>query len=348
MGYRYDCIEGFMLWLNCPFVKALIFIVRREFMLVGWMVVYIISYVSGLRNNVRLPVLTPYLRYPVYSFLLPVYSFWCMDEFGWGNTRLVIGEGNSKKVIMNEDEKFDESMIPLKKFSGMAFMLRGPSCLTLPSEYEAEAWETGSHRSEETHRTGLSKPRSRIQSGRDSPHSYQQASQSGDYYRDTNAMSNRNLRSQSRSNVSHNAGQASMSQYGVPQLPTMPFGGGFNGSAAGSDYGGSMPIPALPYQNAGSMYGMPSMAGAPQSAMIPGLHMFGGPMAGGMSPSQSVVGVPPPSAGMDQRPLSTFSFATSVNPFAGPSQNPDPTDEELFQALRNYLSTQDLMTVTKK
>jgi chitin synthase len=54
----------------------------------------------------------------VYSFFLPVYSFWCMDEFGWGNTRLVIGEGKEKKVIINEDEKFDDSMIPLKKFSG--------------------------------------------------------------------------------------------------------------------------------------------------------------------------------------------------------------------------------------
>jgi Chitin synthase len=42
-----------------------------------------------------------------------------MDEFSWGNTRLVVGEGKDKKIIMNEDEKFDESMIPLKKFSGM-------------------------------------------------------------------------------------------------------------------------------------------------------------------------------------------------------------------------------------
>jgi hypothetical protein len=57
-------------------------------------------------------------RYPVYSFFLPVYSFWLMDDFSWGNTRLVIGEGSSKKVIMNDDEKWDESMIPLKKFSG--------------------------------------------------------------------------------------------------------------------------------------------------------------------------------------------------------------------------------------
>lgn len=46
-----------------------------------------------------------------------------MDEFGWGNTRLVIGEGKDKKVIVNDDEKFDDSMIPLKKFSGMPRML---------------------------------------------------------------------------------------------------------------------------------------------------------------------------------------------------------------------------------
>lgn len=45
-----------------------------------------------------------------------------MDDFSWGNTRLVIGEGNNKKVLMNEDEKFDDSMIPLKKFSGKLFI----------------------------------------------------------------------------------------------------------------------------------------------------------------------------------------------------------------------------------
>jgi hypothetical protein len=41
-----------------------------------------------------------------------------MDEFGWGNTRLVIEEGKDKKVIVNDGEKFDDLMIPLKKFSG--------------------------------------------------------------------------------------------------------------------------------------------------------------------------------------------------------------------------------------
>ena len=46
------------------------------------------------------------------------------------------------------------------------------------------------------YRTGLSKPRSHVHSGRDSPRSYQPASQSGDYDRDTNVMSNRNFRNQ--------------------------------------------------------------------------------------------------------------------------------------------------------
>ncbi len=266
-----------------------------------------------------------------------------MDDFGWGNTRLVIGEGSSKKVMINEDEKFDESMIPLKKFSGTASMLDESIHLIFFVEYEAEAWETGSRHSEESYRTGLTKPRSRVPSGRDSPRSYQQASQSGDYYRDTNVMSTHNFRNQpSHSNGSQNVGQASMSQHGgVPQLPLMPLGGGFNGSPAGSEYGGQVPVSTLIYQNTGSIYGMPPM--------MAGLNMFNAPITGGgMSPSQSAAGAIPPSVGVSQRPLSTFSLATSVNPFAGPSQNPDPSDEELFQALRNYLSTQDLMTVTKK
>lgn len=107
-------------------LQAIIFIIKREFMLIGWMVVYILSY-------------------PIYSFFLPVYSFWCMDEFSWGNTRLVVGEGKEKKVLMNEDEKFDESMIPLKKFS----------------EYEAEAWETGSRHSDDTGYNSQTQARSR-------------------------------------------------------------------------------------------------------------------------------------------------------------------------------------------
>jgi len=296
-------------------LQAIIFILKREFMLVGWMVVYLASY-------------------PVYSFFLPVYSFWCMDEFGWGTTRLVIGEGKDKKVIINEDEKFDESMIPLKKFS----------------EYEAEAWETGTRQSDDD--TGYSSkahsrppPRSR----EESPHTYQQASQSGDYYRDTNLTynnsSNPNLRL-GGSQLSHSNMSQHQTLQPAPQLPFMPFGGG-SGSPAGSDYGGGVGVP-MAQMNTGSMYGMmpPGPMGMPMNPMVS--NMMGGSFSG--SQTGGFGGMPPsiPALGAQQRPISTFSLATTVNPFAGPSNSTNPTNDELINALRNYLSTQDLMTVTKK
>jgi hypothetical protein len=139
-------------------------------------------------------------------------------------------------------------------------------------------------------------------------------------------------------------GQQPMSQFGgPPQLPFMPFAGGPGSVAGGSDYGGAQIPMAMPFQpTGGSMYGMMmpqhtgSVYGMPPPSMM-GMGMYG-PDA-----SQSVLGGPSAA-----RPMSTFSMATSVNAFAGPSQNTNPTDDELFNALRIYLSTQDLMTVTKK
>lgn len=224
------------------------------------------------------------------------------------------------------------------------------------AEYEAEAWETGSRHSDETGYD--SKPRSRYggggQSREESPHTYHQASQAGDYYRDTNLTynnsSNPNLRlapgsQASHSNISHRSGPAppqAMSQYGggLPQIPFMPFGGG-PPSVTGSDYNTMPMMPPIGYQNSGSMYGMPLGMGMMGSGSIHGSQAGG---FGGVTPSMNPLGT----GTSQQRPMSTFSFATSVNPFATPSMNDNPTDEELFQALRNYLSTQDLMSVTKK
>lgn len=291
----------------------------------------------------------------MYSFFLPIYSFWCMDDFSWGNTRLVIGEGSNKKVLMNEDEKFDESMIPLKKFSGM---YRGSHVLVLysllPTEYEAEAWETGTRHSDETGYSG--KPQSRARpgshSGSVSPRSHHQGNGSqvevGDYWRDTNALGHRSsaasLRGRpSQTNLSQYGGQPVMSQYGLPQMPFMPMGGG-PGSVVGSEFGHMSMVMPMGYQNTGSMYGM--MPNAPRNTVMTNLNMFSG---GGVDANGSQhSGLAAPMMPVAQRPMSMFSMATSVNPFAGPSMNPNPSDEDLVNALRQYLSTQDLMTVTKK
>ncbi|KAF9161275.1 hypothetical protein BGX21_002324 [Mortierella sp. AD011] len=90
-------------------LQAIIFILRRKWEHIGWMIVYI-------------------LALPVFALYLPLYSFWHFDDFSWGNTRMVVGEKGKKKAVSAdqlEGKQFDPKSIPQKKWS----------------EYEQELWE---------------------------------------------------------------------------------------------------------------------------------------------------------------------------------------------------------------
>ncbi|KAJ2881403.1 hypothetical protein IWW38_005804, partial [Coemansia aciculifera] len=78
-------------------VQAIIFILRREWQHVGWMFIYL-------------------LAYPLWSCILPIYSFWHMDDFSWGNTRVVVGDGK-RKIIIKDDKPFDPESIPQRRWS---------------------------------------------------------------------------------------------------------------------------------------------------------------------------------------------------------------------------------------
>lgn len=82
-------------------LQALIFIIKRQWQHVGWMIIYMIAF-------------------PVYSFILPIYSFWNQDNFSWGSTRIVIGEKGNNKVVAIEDEGFDPRSIPLQRWDDYA------------------------------------------------------------------------------------------------------------------------------------------------------------------------------------------------------------------------------------
>lgn len=82
-------------------LQALIFIIKRQWQHVGWMIIYI-------------------LAFPVYSFVLPIYSFWNQDNFSWGSTRIVLGEKGSNKVVAMDDEGFDPRSIPLQRWDDYA------------------------------------------------------------------------------------------------------------------------------------------------------------------------------------------------------------------------------------
>ncbi|RMZ70114.1 chitin synthase [Pyrenophora seminiperda CCB06] len=86
-------------------LQAIIFIIRRKWEMIGWMIIYIFAT-------------------PVFAFGLPLYSFWYMDDFSWGNTRVVTGE-KGQKVVVSDEGKFDPSVIPKKRWE----------------EYQAEMWE---------------------------------------------------------------------------------------------------------------------------------------------------------------------------------------------------------------
>ncbi|OAQ29907.1 glycosyltransferase family 2 protein [Linnemannia elongata AG-77] len=99
-------------------LQAVIFILRRKWEHIGWMIVYI-------------------LAIPMFSFYLPLYSFWHFDDFSWGNTRLVVGEKGRTKAVSADQldgKAFDPKSIPQKKWS----------------DYEQELWEVGSTHSLES------------------------------------------------------------------------------------------------------------------------------------------------------------------------------------------------------
>ena len=82
-------------------LQALVFILKRQWQHIGWMIIYIIAF-------------------PIYSFILPIYSFWNQDNFTWGNTRVVIGEKGSKQIVAVQDEGFDPRSIPLQRWDDYA------------------------------------------------------------------------------------------------------------------------------------------------------------------------------------------------------------------------------------
>lgn len=82
-------------------LQALIFILKRRWQHIGWMIVYIIAF-------------------PFHAFILPVYSFWKQDDFSWGNTRIVLGEKGGKKLVATMDDTFNPNDIPLKTWEDYA------------------------------------------------------------------------------------------------------------------------------------------------------------------------------------------------------------------------------------
>ncbi|KAJ2058073.1 hypothetical protein GGI17_005270 [Coemansia sp. S146] len=79
-------------------LQAIIFVLKRQWQHIGWMVIYL-------------------LAYPLWSFFIPIYAFWHMDDFSWGNTRIVVGEDGKRQIFVKDEEPFDPDEIPMKTWA---------------------------------------------------------------------------------------------------------------------------------------------------------------------------------------------------------------------------------------
>ncbi|OMH84907.1 Chitin synthase 8 [Zancudomyces culisetae] len=79
-------------------VQVVVFLIRGEWQHIGWLIIYLLSF-------------------PLWSFVLPIYSFWHFDDFSWGNTRTVVGERGKIKLIVANDYQFNIDDIPLITWS---------------------------------------------------------------------------------------------------------------------------------------------------------------------------------------------------------------------------------------
>ncbi|KAG2237902.1 hypothetical protein INT48_002207 [Thamnidium elegans] len=297
-------------------LQAILFILKRQWQHIGWMIFYI-------------------LAIPVFSFFLPIYSFWHFDDFSWGNTRVVVGDKKQKKIIVADDEKFDEKMIPLKKWS----------------VYEQELWELGSTGSKETGVTGNTYKSYQThgsrgnQSGMYDSRTQYGGSQAGgeyDYYRDTNV-----------GGFEKRGGNRSQSPMG---FQGSVIGGSEYGGAATQDFMMTPPMPrgsqAMSVHSFGPDYAAsghitPMMGGGNGSMMYDrSSGMMGGSMMGGqphmmMPGNQSEYEMP-------IRPMSQFSIPLSQGGMQPMTPPGFPTDEEILSEIRNILQTANLMSITKK
>jgi chitin synthase len=128
-------------------LQAIIFLIKRQWQHIGWMVIYIMAY-------------------PIWSFILPVYSFWKQDDFSWGNTRVVVGEKGDKRLIAVDDEGYDPRSIPLQRWDDYATQNNLPGRRGVAHEKEMSMYHDGGYEMDDMHSVySAVKPASTILSG---------------------------------------------------------------------------------------------------------------------------------------------------------------------------------------
>ncbi|KAJ2877034.1 hypothetical protein GGH93_000298 [Coemansia aciculifera] len=322
-------------------VQAIIFILRREWQHVGWMFIYL-------------------LAYPLWSFVLPIYSFWHFDDFSWGNTRVVVGDGK-RKIIIKDDKPFDPASIPQRRWIEYEVELAAAGVLNAPPPNMNP--HAGSS-SKDDERMSLYSRQSAAANAAAMNHM-----RTGSMYGYPNAPS-------VIAQVPH-TGQYTMSRAGTPTMVMqVPVNGDYRYSMAtmnahppntfASPYGmatsrSSVSVGHMDRTMGGheSIYAAMPGARSPSppnmSASRPHTIVATTPLNGGY---MSQAGIPDytmpngtPETPQQQRPMSSYIAPAGVDysdPNGGQNLEIMPLDGQLIEATRRILATSDLTMMTKK
>jgi chitin synthase len=121
-------------------LQAVIFLVHKKWEHIIWMIVSIFAI-------------------PVFSFAIPLYSYWHFDDFSWGNTRVVMGD-KGKKLVMADEGKFDRKSIPLMTWDEYENSMYDQQDNLNPFNDNASVGSHGSYKSGYSQGTYYSQPQS--------------------------------------------------------------------------------------------------------------------------------------------------------------------------------------------
>ncbi|KAG9231937.1 chitin synthase-domain-containing protein [Amylocarpus encephaloides] len=278
-------------------LQALIFILKRQWQHIGWMIIYI-------------------LAFPIYSFVLPVYSFWNQDNFSWGNTRIVVEEKGGKQIVQIDDEGFDPRSIPLQRWDDYALSNNLPGRRGVAVEKSYDNYEDQYEMDDMKSMYSSVKPASTIMTG----------------------LQGRNAHYAPPISPGYNGLRQSVYSTGPYADQPVP-----RNQSAMSLGGGLQDRSASPYQD----YPPQAHSQRPSMAMMPSSesNILGG--MGSPSPmptSQSAIGF----RGGSRTPLGFQEGNRPVSQFDFQRGNAGPDDTMIVDAIQACLREVDLDTVTKK
>ncbi|KAH9273457.1 hypothetical protein BASA83_004123 [Batrachochytrium salamandrivorans] len=296
------CIYGF---------QVVIFILKREWQHIAWMIIYL-------------------LAIPVFSFWIPCYSFWHFDDFSWGNTRVVVGEGK-KTVYVADAEPFNPKSIPLKRWkdfegnSGSAGSRVGGGGSGGGGGH-MDAWERASQMSGSSMQSGVRRGKGQGGGGGGGGGGYAASEYSG---------------------MHHRGSAASAYAGSVHGGATPSVAGSYHGGGGG---GGGLPVIAHtgePPFGDQRPFSMTSFGGHPGITDSQGYGLSGSSVVPGPFPSsQSSLSQQQQQQPSQQHLHKRYSTASSAQLLG--TLPTGPTDEQILADIRVILSTGDLMTLTKK